>query len=68
MCLEAPLALPLLVAGVLADHEDRAVTADDLALLAHRLDRRSYFHDPFRLYPGEVWLWRPLGGRRYQSR
>jgi hypothetical protein len=33
-----PLTLPLLVAGVLADHEDRAVAADDLALLAHWLD------------------------------
>src|SRR3954471_2616505 len=43
---ESPLAL--LVAGVLADDEHRAVTADDLALLAHRLDRRSYLHDPFR--------------------
>src|SRR3954447_25446745 len=41
--------LPLLVAGGLADHEDRAMAADDLALLAHRLDRRSYLHDPFRL-------------------
>jgi hypothetical protein len=38
------LALPLLVTGVLADDEDPAVTADDLALLAHRLDRRSYLH------------------------
>src|SRR3954451_24885405 len=43
------LALTLLVPRVLADHEDRAVAADDLALLAHRLDRRSYLHDPFRL-------------------
>jgi hypothetical protein len=33
-----PLPLPLLVAGVLADHEDRAVAADDLALLAHGLN------------------------------
>src|SRR3954452_1858465 len=41
--------LTLLVTGVLADHEDRTVAADDLALLAHRLDRRSYLHDPFRL-------------------
>jgi hypothetical protein len=32
------LALPLLVSWVLADDENRAVTADDLALLAHRLD------------------------------
>jgi hypothetical protein len=42
------LALPLLVAGIRADHEDPAVTPDDLALLAHRLYRRSYLHDPFR--------------------
>src|SRR5687767_34650 len=33
---------------VLADHEDPPMTADDLALLTHRLDRRSYLHDPFR--------------------
>jgi hypothetical protein len=49
---------------VLADDENRSVTADDLALLAHRLDRRSYLHDPFRLV-------RRLGsgcrdGRRYR--
>src|ERR1039458_2755395 len=42
------LALPLLVALVLADDQNRSVAADDLALLAHRLDRRSYLHDPFR--------------------
>src|SRR5215211_5625027 len=42
------LPLPLLVSWVLADHEDPPVTADDLALLAHRLDRGSYRHDPFR--------------------
>jgi hypothetical protein len=49
---------------VLADDEDRSVAADDLALLAHRLDRRSYLHDPFQMV-------RRLGsggrdGRRYQ--
>src|SRR5215210_4677466 len=42
------LALTLLVSRVLADHEDPSVATDDLALLAHRLDRRSYLHDPFR--------------------
>src|SRR5947209_4425946 len=41
--------LPLLVTRVLADHEDRAVAADDLALLAHGLDRRPYLHCPLRL-------------------
>src|SRR5829696_7615879 len=44
------LPLPLLVSWVLADHEDPPMTADDLALLAHRLDRRSYLHDPFRIW------------------
>src|SRR5919107_3562144 len=43
------LPLPLLVTGVLADHEHPPVAADDLALLAHRLDRGSYLHVPFRL-------------------
>src|SRR3954469_6171489 len=49
--LRAPtdLPLPLLVPRVLADHQDAAVPADDLALLTHRLDRRSYLHGPFRL-------------------
>jgi hypothetical protein len=41
----AASALPLLVTRVLADHQHVAVTADDLALLAHRFDRRSYLHD-----------------------
>src|SRR4051794_8643798 len=45
----AALPLALLVSRVLTDHENRAVAADDLALFAHRLDRRSYLHDPFRL-------------------
>src|SRR3954454_3327157 len=56
------LALPLLVPRVLADHEDPPVSADDLALLAHRLDRRSYLHDPFRLddrRPGSGGRFRP---------
>src|SRR3954449_1562361 len=43
------LPLSLLVSRVRADDEDPPVTADDLALLAHRLDRRSYLHGPFRL-------------------
>jgi hypothetical protein len=42
----AELPLPLLVAGVLADDQNGAVAPDDFALLAHRLDRRSYFHEP----------------------
>src|SRR5688572_13835560 len=38
------LALSLLVTRVRADHQHGAVPADDLALLAHRPDRRSYLH------------------------
>src|SRR3954449_10015111 len=53
------LPLPLLVSRVLADHEHAAVAADDLALFAHRLHRRSYLHDPFRLMIQTGWLWRP---------
>src|SRR3954452_8904312 len=53
------LPLPLLVPGVLADHEHPPVAADDLALFTHRLDRRSYLHDPFRLMIQTGWLWRP---------
>src|SRR4051812_24231582 len=54
------LSLPLLVplAGG-ADHHHPSVPADDLALLAHRLDARSYFHSqtfwprrPFDSCPG----------------
>src|SRR5215216_5935482 len=39
-----PLALPLLVAGVLAHHADDAAAAEHLALGADRLDRRFHFH------------------------
>src|SRR6059058_3343730 len=53
------LALPLLVPGVLADDQHAPVAADDLALLTHRLDRRSYLHGPFRLMIQTGWLWRP---------
>src|SRR3954469_7520865 len=51
------LALPLLVTGVLADHQHPPVAADDLALLTHRLYRRSYLHGPFRLMIQTEWLW-----------
>src|SRR4051794_867546 len=66
------LALTLLVAGVLADDEHRAMAADDLALLAHRLDRRSYLHDPFpKVWPGDgLWLPReqPLSHHGWRAR
>src|SRR3954467_7176967 len=38
------LALTLLVSRVCADDEDRTISADDLALLAHRLNGRSNLH------------------------
>src|SRR5215216_6072433 len=34
--------------------------ADDLALLTHRLDRRSYLHGPFRCLNSAGWLWLPV--------
>src|SRR5512142_314455 len=42
-------ALPLLVTRIRADHKNPPFPADDLALLAHRLDRGSYFHARFAL-------------------
>ena len=36
--------LALLVLGILADDHDPAFSLDNLALIAHRLHRRSYFH------------------------
>src|SRR4051794_34660262 len=54
------LPLSLLVSWIRADHENAPVAADDLALLAHRLHRRSYLHDPFRLMIQTGWLWRPV--------
>src|ERR1700745_598084 len=53
------LAPPLLMPGVLADDHHAPVAADDLALLTHRLYRRSYLHGPFRLMIQTGWLWRP---------
>src|SRR5690606_33665771 len=50
-----PLALLLLVFRVLANHHHPAVAADDLALLAHALTRRTHLHrrnppqTPYRL-------------------
>ena len=40
----ALLALPLLVAEVLADDHDATVTTDDLALVTDRLDARLDLH------------------------
>jgi hypothetical protein len=46
--MRAKLALHLLVLGVLAaDDPDHAVAPDDLAVLAHLLDRSSDFHSLF---------------------
>src|SRR3954447_24010980 len=42
------LPLTLLVTRVGTDDQDSAVPPDDLALLAHRLDRRTYLHGTFR--------------------
>src|SRR5215213_7547866 len=57
---KAFLPLSLLVTRVLADHQHAAMPADDLALLTHRLDRRSYLHGPFRCLISASGLWRPV--------
>src|SRR3712207_4139494 len=57
---KAVLPLTLLVTRVLADDEDAAAPADDLTLLAHRLDRRSYLHGPFRFLDSTGWIWAPV--------
>src|SRR2546430_15845883 len=44
--MRATLALPLLVTGIRADHENGSATADHLAFLAHRFYGRSYLHRP----------------------
>jgi len=44
-----PSALPLLVAGVLANHPHHTAAANDFALLADLLDARSNLHDEFPL-------------------
>ena len=41
------LALPLLVAGVGADHHDPPMPADHPALVADRLDARVHLHGSF---------------------
>ena len=41
------LTLTLLVTRVLADYEYLAVASNDLALVAHFLDRRTYLHFNF---------------------
>ena len=41
--------LSLLVLRVLTDNADLTLSLNDLALLAHRLYRRSYFHEKFLL-------------------
>ena len=55
-------ALTLLVLGILADHHDLAMALDNLALLAHGLDRRPDFHSKFLLFKGCA-LERPCGAR-----
>ena len=56
------LALLLLVLRVLADNHNLALAADDLALLADRLYRRSYIHDI--LPPSNFWWDGTPGNRR----
>ena len=45
MVLRRPLALALLMLGVVTDDHDLALTLDNLAFFAHFLNRRSDFHN-----------------------
>src|SRR3954452_16671578 len=54
--IRATSALPLLVTRIRADHQHRTVAADDLALLAHGLDRRPYLHVPLLVASGAAAL------------
>jgi hypothetical protein len=48
------------VTRIRADDKDPALAADDLALFAHRLDRRSYFHARFALVVSDFqWFLNP---------
>ena len=51
------------MARILADDEDLAMASDDLALVAHFLDRRTYLHNsiPFG-YAFSLYLPRPAAG------
>jgi len=49
------------MAGVLTNDENPAMAPDDLALIAHLLDRRTYFHDtvPFSFLVAFFSIWTP---------
>ena len=67
----APLrsALTLLVLGVLANDHDFALALDDLALLAHGLHGRSYFHLFYLLLasPGDAAAGDIIGGHLHRD-
>jgi hypothetical protein len=46
------LTLPLLVTGVVADHENHAAPTDELAVFADSFDARANFHGLFSGFAG----------------
>ena len=63
------LTLSLLVLGVLADDHDFTLALDDLALLAHGLHGRSYFHLLYLLLasPHDTAAGDVIGGHLYRD-
>jgi hypothetical protein len=49
-----PLTLSLFMLGVFTDDHDFAIAFDDLTLLAHGLNGRSYFHTNHPFSGGEI--------------
>lgn len=69
MFLKSPffLALTLLMARILADDEDLAMASDDLALVAHFLDRRTYLHITFLSVCGSFYTCTPSRWRLFSQ-
>ena len=69
MFLKSPfsLALTLLMARILADDEDLAMASDDLALVAHLLDRGTYLHVVSFRYADRSIRARPAAGDCFLS-
>ena len=61
------LALTLLVARILTDDENLAMASDNLALVAHLLDRRTYLHITFLSVCGSFYTYTPSRWRLFSK-
>lgn len=55
------------MARILADDEDLAMASDDLALVAHLLDRRTYLHITFLSVCGSFYTYTPSRWRLFSQ-